>query len=272
MQENKQDLHRFDAFERLQGNRLEASPDVRPFSQHGAAPDRDVRLGMLRPCSLISSKRTRSRSKLLIRLILLVVGILSILSVAIPGPDFLFQVKVAHAKSQCGILFVCPTPTPNPLPSPTPVGRPQTSPTPVPPPLPSPTSVPKSVPGVLPTPVPTPSPTPSPTVSPTVSPTATPVNDSIKVAQTPVPSPASSVTKGGTIGSQTTNRSGGNGFSPLVVIALIIFLCLLLSLGIGWFTLRRALLPSIDIKLPPSGAFPWSPSGRLNPHSQGDNE
>jgi hypothetical protein len=35
-------------------------------------------------------------------------------------------------------------------------------------------------------------------------------------------------------------------------------LILLLSLGLGWLFVRRALLPSVTGKLPPSGARPWS--------------
>jgi hypothetical protein len=39
----------------------------------------------------------------------------------------------------------------------------------------------------------------------------------------------------------------------MMVIAVVIFLFLLFSLGVGLFLFRRRLLPSIDVKVPSSG-------------------
>lgn len=52
-----------------------------------------------------------------------------------------------------------------------------------------------------------------------------------------------------------------------VVIAGIIFFILLLGLEIGWLVVRRALLPPVSGKLPPSGARPWSRFRVPNPNS-----
>jgi hypothetical protein len=52
---------------------------------------------------------------------------------------------------------------------------------------------------------------------------------------------------------------------------LSLLLALLLSLGIGRFAFRRMLLPRINVKLPPSGARPWSRIRVPNPTSLGGN-
>ena len=61
------------------------------------------------------------------------------------------------------------------------------------------------------------------------------------------------------------------GFSRVVVIAAITFLGLLLCLGLGMFVFRRMLLPRTNVKLPPSGARPWSRTRVPNPDSLGGN-
>lgn len=190
------------------------------------------------------------------RLIFPIIGILAFLLMTIVGSASLVQVKQTYAMSACGVLFLCPTPTPSPIP----VSRPTPSPIPVP----RPTAPPIPTPSQLPTPSPTPRPVPSPTVTTHVSPTATVANTSIKAAQTPVPSPTNiSAPNRGGVNRKASDQAASSqvtdgGFSSLMVVSVIIFLCLLLSLGIGLFILRRVLLPPIDVKLPPSGATPWS--------------
>jgi hypothetical protein len=192
-----------------------------------------------------------------VRLIVPIIGVLAFLLLTIMGSVSLVQVKKIYATSECGILFLCPTPTPRPTPVPS---RPTPSPTPVAHPTPSPTPTPS----LLPTPHTTQIPVPSPTATMSISPTATVTKTLIKSAQTPIPSPTDiSVTKGGNVSRPAPSQVNssqvtGSKLSSLMVIAVVIFLCLLLSLGIGLFILRRVLLPPLEVKLPPSGATPWS--------------
>jgi hypothetical protein len=84
--------------------------------------------------------------------------------------------------------------------------------------------------------------------------------------QTPNSTPTSiAVTKKGSTENQTPNQLGGSGFSHIVVIIGIIFLCLLLGLGIGLFIFRHMLLPPIAMKMPPSGVSHWLPSSQIFP-------
>ena len=53
----------------------------------------------------------------------------------------------------------------------------------------------------------------------------------------------------------------------MMVIAIVIFLCLLFSLGISLFVLHRVLLPLVDVNLPPDGATPWSHNPVPDPDS-----
>ena len=148
----------------------------------------------------------------------------------------------AYAVSDCGILFVCPSPTPGPSPTPTP--------------KPSPT------------PQPTPTPRPTPTATPTALPTATPVP-----TQTPAPAVHPTHISNPASPSQNTNslpdQQGNNGTFPpyLPVIIAVTFFLLLFALGAGLLLFRRMLLPQITVKLPPSGARPWSRFRVPNPWS-----
>lgn len=156
-------------------------------------------------------------------------------------------VKNAYAQSNC-VLICPPTPTPSPRPSPTPSPRP--SPTPTPRPTPSPT----------PTPSATATPKPSPTAG--ASPTATVV----PTEAAPTPDRNSAHTP------PVTQKSSGNqanqgGLLHFVVIAGIVILILFLTLEVGWLIVRRALLPPVGGKLPPSGARPWSRFRIPNPNS-----
>lgn len=148
----------------------------------------------------------------------------------------------AYAASDCGVLFLCPTPTPNPSPTPTPE--------------PSPT----------PTPKPTPTPSPTPAATPTAQPTATPAASPTVAAQTPVASPTRlpRVTKNE---NQVSNQQGNNNYPFMLGIIAFTFCLLLFALGAGLLIFRHMLLPKIDVKLPPSGARSWSRFRVPNPRS-----
>jgi nitrate reductase NapE component len=142
----------------------------------------------------------------------------------------------AYALSDCGILILCPSPTPGPSPTPTPIPTPSPRPTPKPTPTPSLTPTPTSPPI-------TGTPTPAPVASP--GPLSQPVPQARHL-----PSPA-----------------GRNESSTFLVLIVSIFFCLLIALGVGLLAFRRMLLPQIDVKLPPSGARPWSRFRVPNPRS-----
>lgn len=157
-----------------------------------------------------------------------------------------------------------PTPTPTDTSTPTPTSTPtQTStPTPTPTPKKNPTPVPTQAP-VIP-----PAATATATATATASPTAT--------ATTPVASPTAATTAttgvptspGNTNGTSTSSKSGGSGMSVVMIIVGIVLL-LLLCLGVGWLMFRRMLLPGAEVKLPPSGARPWSRTRAPSPDGQG---
>ena len=195
-----------------------------------------------------------------------IVATLALLLVAISGLVSFVRVNNAYAKSTCGVLFMCPTPTPGQTPEPTPTPDPAPTPTPTLNPTPTPTL------GLTPTPTPILSPTTTPrsTPHPVSSPTATASVSHTVISKGATPTPNSTptsiaVTKKESTGNQTPNQLGGNGFSHIVVLVAVIFLCLLLSLGIGLFIFRRMLLPPIDVKVPPSGISSWLPSSQIFP-------
>ena len=196
----------------------------------------------------------------------IIVATLALLLVAISGLVSFVRVNNVYAKSTCGVLFMCPTPTPGQTPKPTPTPMPTPTPTPTLNPTPTPTL------GLTPTPTPILSPTTTPrsTPHPVSSPTATATVSSTVISkgamQPPNSTPTSiSVTKKGSTRNQTPNQLGGSGFSHIVALVAAIFLCLLLSLGIGLFIFRRMLLPPIDVKVPPSGVSSWLPSSQIFP-------
>ncbi|HEX7734965.1 MAG TPA: hypothetical protein VF458_08880 [Ktedonobacteraceae bacterium] len=155
----------------------------------------------------------------------------------------LAAVREVHAQSDC-ILLCPPSATPSP----------RQTPTPTPTPKPSPTA--------KPTPVPTATATAKPTAQASASPE--PTVAITEVGQTPV------VISGHVPStSQQGNGSqpGSNGVLLVSVIAVFVVFVLLLALGGGWLLIRRALVPPIDAKLPPSGARPWSRFRIPNPQS-----
>jgi hypothetical protein len=68
--------------------------------------------------------------------------------------------------------------------------------------------------------------------------------------------------------SHTSAVKSSNSGSPLAIIIGGIFLVLLIGLALGWFFLRRMLLPesALSANLPPSGARPWSRIRVPNPN------
>ena len=207
-------------------------------------------------------------------------GVLALLLLVISGMSSLAVVKNSYAVSRCGVLLPCqspkPSPSPSPSPSPTETATPGPSPTKTATPGPSPTktATPRPSPTAHPTLPPVSSPTTgaSPSATTSVSPTATSTATSTGVTQTPGASPTSvPVTTRRNAGNQTPSQSGGGGFSRVVVIVAIAFLGLLLCLGIGMFVFHRMLLPQTNVKLPPSGARPWSRTRVPNPDSLGGN-
>lgn len=204
-------------------------------------PDGTERLRIKQHCRKIS-----------LRLISLRVSVVTLLLVACIGLDIGSLASHAYAKSACGVLFACPTPTPKPRPTSTP------SPNPTPTPIPAPS----------PTPIQQPSPTAAsgpvlaPTVTASVSPTAIATATPTKVAQkTPVPDPTRiPVTNNQKTGSDShiAEQSGGNGFAQMLTIIGIILVCLFVALAIGLLIFRRMLLPPIKMKLPVSGVSSWT--------------
>lgn len=153
-----------------------------------------------------------------------------------------------------------PTPTRNPTPTPTP---PPATPTPTPPPA---------------TPTPTP---PTATATPSGQTSqfgkgtmqelsyidCTPAATSTALVASPTAAGTSvSAGPGNNNGTSTPAKSGGNGMSVMMIIVGIVLL-LLLCLGVGWLMFRRMLLPQAEVKLPPSGARPWSRTRAPNPDS-----
>ncbi|HET8843776.1 MAG TPA: hypothetical protein VFN35_20095 [Ktedonobacteraceae bacterium] len=183
------------------------------------------------------------RKRMIVCLLALLLLISALFSLTIVGN--------AHAQSACLILCL-PTPVQHPKPTPTPI--PQPSPTPMPSPRPSPTP--------SPTTMATPKPTPSPKVS--ISPTATVAATPTKVLQMPG---ESAVTPPPPPGPKNSgDHVGNNDMLHIAVVSGIVFLLLMLCLVFGWIFIRRALLPR-PVKLPPSGASPWSRIRIPNPNS-----
>lgn len=207
--------------------------------------------GKSRKSVLAFFQRSREKTRTRARAPYIIAGILVFSLLLISGIGSFVGVKNAHATSDCGILFACPSPTPSPTLSPTPSPTPTKKPTPTPTTQPTPTPTPRPTPTATATAAPSPTATlPAPTATPIISPTSVPA-----------------ATRGNP-GQRTPGQSGGD-MPVMAVVVAGISLCLLISLAIGWFIFRRALLPTIEMKLPPSGARPWSRTRVPNPGSQG---
>ncbi len=152
--------------------------------------------------------------------------------------------------AQAGCVLLCP-PTPTPTPRPTPSPTPQPMPSPTPRPTPTSTLTPTATAAAKPKPSPTAA-LPTPTAIPTeVAPT--PERNAVSV-------PPVTRKSGG-------SQAGQNGILRFVALGAVVFFVLLLGLELGWVIVRRALLPPLGGKLPPSGARPWSRFRVPNPNS-----
>ncbi len=169
-------------------------------------------------------------------------------------------------------------------PSPTSTSTPTPSPTRTPSPTPSPTKTPSPTPSPTRTPSPTPSPTkaPSPTPGPTKTPSSTSATSSLPLpastaAVSTIPrktvTPSVVVTQStpqgsvptsvptieptnlpGSTSQSTTQLSQGNGFPLMtVIVSFLSGLGIELLLYLGWWSLRKLLLPMLGVKLPPGG-------------------
>ncbi|HEU5381010.1 MAG TPA: hypothetical protein VFV38_36770 [Ktedonobacteraceae bacterium] len=181
-----------------------------------------------------------------------VVGALALLLLSIAGIHSFSTVQNASAVSACGILFPCSTPTPGPTPTPKPTPTPEPTPTPKPTPIPSPT------------PIPTPVPAPTANASPTATvPISAPTPGT---TPTSVQAPAQM-----NAGQQPPDQGTGKSFFAMAVLGMFVVLIILAGLGSGWLIMRRTFLPLTTVKLPPSGARPWSRIRVPNPDSWGGN-
>jgi hypothetical protein len=189
------------------------------------------------------------------------------------------------------IVTITPSSTPTDTPTPTPTNTP--TPTPTPTNTPTPTHTP--------TPRPTHTPSPSPTSTPSSSPTATATSSPLPTATTgahATPGVTATAKATGTVGngqgsgqdstptdaptalstSPDNNhtdapQSAQDGAFPLIDVlgGILCTVAFLFLLFIGWRQLRGHLLPAPPVKLPPSGAPPWSRERTDTPWRQTNN-
>ncbi len=200
-------------------------------------------------------------SKRLLQLIASRIIVAVLLLALIVGLDATLLVEPSSARSACGVLFVCPTPTPTTISTPISTANPTPVPTTKPAPA-NPTSKPTSSPtqSSQPSPTATANPDTAPTEAADATPTAVPTDAAaVQAMQTPFPSPTNTpIVPNKYVTSQTTSQSADNGFSRILVIITIVFICLLFALIIGLLLLRRMLLPPIKFKAPASGISSWT--------------
>lgn len=174
-------------------------------------------------------------------LALAVLGLSAFLSLA--------GMKNVHAQGDCLILCL-PTSTASPDASPT--LTPTVTATLTPTPKPSPTS--------RPAPRPTPTTAPAAIASPTATVVASPSPTATAVSPTPtgtaVVVSASSLAQGNSGSPPASNAllSGALIAGSVILTSLLFFL----ALALVWRSVRRAFVPLANVKLPPSGARPWS--------------
>lgn len=174
--------------------------------------------------------------------------------------------KVSYARSNNPVVPLdTPTATATATAPPTPTPSPTTAPTP----SPTPTQVPTQPPRKTPTPVPTVPPPVVATATAMATPTASPTATSTVSAGSPTPGVTATtgvpVSPGKNNGTSTPTKTGGGGANVMLVVfgTLLLLFCL----GLGWWMFRRMLLPQAEVKLPPSGARPWSRTRAPNPDS-----
>jgi hypothetical protein len=157
-----------------------------------------------------------------------------------------------------------PSPTPTDTPTPTPTNTPTPTPTPRPTHTPSPTSTPSSSPTATATSSPLPTATTGAHATPGVTATAKAtgtVGNGQGSGQDSTPTDAPTAVSTSVDNNHTdASQSGQDSTFPLMTIlgGILCTIAFLFLLFIGWRQLRRHLLPAPAVKLPPSGASPWS--------------
>ncbi|HLH61675.1 MAG TPA: hypothetical protein VKV20_08330 [Ktedonobacteraceae bacterium] len=170
------------------------------------------------------------------------------------------------------------TPTPTDTPTPTPTNTPAPTPTPTNTPAPTPTSTPPPTPTSTPSSSPTTTTTPQATATAHATPKATAttratatVNAGQGSGQSLTPTDISTPPPTSTSDNQNdTPSSVQSPASHLIDIfaGIICTVAFLFLLFLGWWQLRKHLLPPQPAKLPPSGAPPWSRERPLSPWEQ----
>ena len=174
-----------------------------------------------------------------------------------------------------------PTTTPSPTSTPTPSVTPTLMPTPTSTSIPSPTATAKPSPIPTTTRVSTPPPSSTISISParassTANTNATPVATSTVTAVSPqnsVQGQTPTTTSNSNTPQSTPQEQQKNAF-PFIALAIGVpgITATLVFLLIGWWLLRKRLLPINTVQLPPSGANPWSrvrPNDTLATHVNG---
>lgn len=183
-----------------------------------------------------------------------IVALLALLLLVLSAFIALSGMGRAYAQGDCLVLCPAASSTLTPAASPTLTTTPASSPTAAPTPKPSPTARPTQ----KPTPVPTAAIVISPTASASLSPTSTTASPEVGATpdRTETTVSAASLTRG-----NSGNPPASTGFSGLALVAGSVVMALLLLFlggGLAWRSVRRALVPLAKVKLPPSGAQPWS--------------
>ena len=157
-----------------------------------------------------------------------------------------------------------------PMDDPTPTATSTSSPTPNPTPTQKPTPTPTQPPRKTPTPIPTIPPVIPPTATATASASPTATSTSITDTPTPAitPTTAAPVSTNNS-GTSKPTQSGGGGALRVVLIVLGSLLLLAFCLGVGWLMFRHMLMPPTEVRLPPSGARPWSRTRAPDPNPAG---
>lgn len=152
-----------------------------------------------------------------------------------------------------------PTLTPTLTSTPTLTATPTFTPTPTSTSMPSPTATSMPSPTASSTMVTT---LPTPSISPTHASSAAIANATRGATVTPqslVPGQTATTTSNSTVPQSTPQEQQKNTF-PFIALAIGVpgMIATLVFLLIGWWLLRKRLLPNNTVKLPPSGADPWS--------------
>ena len=176
--------------------------------------------------------------------------------IASSGYDTATVPMVTNTSLPTPTVTVIPTPTSTA--SPTPTRAPSPKPTSTPPP--KPTSTPPPLPVVTATPLPPATATPVAHATPGATASATPsTGQNGGLSSTPTSSSTGTNTSRDNNGLSTSPNGQGSSLPVLELFGgVLCFIAFLFLLFIGWRQLRKHLMPATLVKLPPSGAPPWS--------------